>query len=197
MGASRLKQELIRQNPGAGDSAGFNHFLAVLFPAEQLRIYPYNRYIRDLNGMSHTSFMEKLKKTFQVTESDGGDPAEKGCFGMYLGGKWYMLRLQNEPEHGEGDPVSRLDLSLFQREILEPILGIENQKIDKRIEFFGGEGSTRKLQNRVDRDGGVAFMLYPVSVEELLDVADANLIMPPKSTWFAPKLRSGLLIHTF
>jgi uncharacterized protein (DUF1015 family) len=196
MGASRLREQMLSRDPEAGDFKEFNYFLSVLFPAEQLRIFPYNRYVRDLNGMKSADYMEELKKRFHVSASDRSDPSEKGQFGMFLDGKWYMLRLLHDSQV-EHDPVSRLDLSLFQREILEPILGIMDQKVDKRIEFFGGESSARKLEKRVESDGGVAFTLFPVSVEELLAVADANLIMPPKSTWFAPKLRSGLLIHTF
>jgi len=196
MGASRLREQMLSQNPEAGECEEFNYFLSVLFPAEQLRIFPYNRYVHDLNGMKSADYMEELKRRFHVSASKRSDPSEKGQFGMFLDGKWYMLRLLHDSPVAY-DPVSRLDLSLFQREILEPILGIMDQKVDKRIEFFGGESSARKLEKRVKNDGGVAFTLFPVSVEELLAVADANLIMPPKSTWFAPKLRSGLLIHTF
>jgi uncharacterized protein (DUF1015 family) len=197
MGASRLREEILRCNPGGRDSEEFNYFLSVLFPAEQLCIFPYNRYVRDLNGMNNESFIKTIQEKFRVSVAEHSMPSKKGQFGMYLAGKWYMLQSRHTSSSGEGDPVSRLDLSHFQREILETILGVVDQKVDGRIEFIGGEESVDRLKKRVDTSGGVAFTLFPVSVEELLAVADAKLIMPPKSTWFAPKLRSGLLIHTF
>ena len=171
-------------------------FPAVLFPADELRILPYNRYVRDLNGMGAKEFLEAVKKRFTVVADGAPEPDRKGVFGMYLQGKWYELFFQGPPAR-HSDPVSALDHTVLHERILRPLLGILDQTRDERIDFVGGKGSPEKLSRRVDAEGGVAFTMRPVSLEELFRVADGGMIMPPKSTWFWPKLRSGLFIHSF
>lgn len=195
-GASRVRQEMLRKYPGSKGEQEFNFFLCVLFPDEQVRIQPYNRYVSDLNGLNGDDFLMAVGKKFDVAAGTGAEPSNKGFIGMYLDGKWYELRVRDS-DTGYSDPVSSLDLSKFQRDLLGPILGIKDQKSDRRIDFVGGSESRLKLEKRVNEKGGAAFTFYPVSVPELLAVADAGRIMPPKSTWFAPKLRSGLFIHRF
>jgi uncharacterized protein (DUF1015 family) len=194
--ASRARAELKQQNPQHNGDEEYNFFLAVIFPDEQLQILPYNRVLRDLNGMTRDEFLTRVKDNFEVTENADPEPSERGTWSMYLGGRWYGLRL---PE-GKPKPeavVASLDVSILQERLLEPILGIKDVRTDKRIDFVGGMRGTAELQRLVD-DGkaAVAFSLYPTSMQELLQVSDAGQIMPPKSTWFEPKLRDGLLIHT-
>jgi uncharacterized protein (DUF1015 family) len=196
-GAARVKEEMLRKRPGAGRDEEFRFFLTVLFPSEQMRILPYNRYVSDLGGMSKEEFLAALGTRFELTAGADPEPAEKGHVGMYLGGTWYALGLKGRSVTAGADPVSNLDLSVFSKNLFEPVLGIRDQKKDERIDFIGGSENVAKIERRVDRDGGVGFTFYPVSVDELLAVADAEMIMPPKSTWFSPKLRSGLLIHRF
>ncbi|MFW6180964.1 MAG: DUF1015 domain-containing protein [Spirochaetota bacterium] len=174
----------------------YRYFLAVLFPAEQMRILPYNRYVSDLGGMGPGALLDEVKRRFHLAEG-GPEPTVKGRFGMYLAGRWYLLEPREHPHADPTDPVASLDLTVFQRLFLEPLLGIRDQKSDPRIDFVGGSDSAGRLAARVDREGGAAFTFFPVAVEELLAVADAGKIMPPKSTWFSPKLRSGLLVHRF
>ena len=195
-GASRVKKEMVdKKAPFTGEEE-WGYFLAVLFPAEELVILPYNRWICDLGGLEEDEFMEKIEDSFVLDATGETEPKEQGEFNMYIKGSWYRLRPKKQGDFGD-NPVSRLDLSLFQREILEPVLKILDQRKDKRIDFVGGEDSARKLQKLVGDKGGVAFSFYPVSIEELLGVSDAGMVMPPKSTWFVPKLRSGLLVHRF
>jgi uncharacterized protein (DUF1015 family) len=196
-GAARVKEAMLQKRPGAGVDEEFRFFLAVVFPSDRMRILPYNRYVSDLGGMNEAEFLAAVGERFELTDGAGAEPREKGSFGMYLGGTWYALRLKSPSGTGDMDPVSVLDLSVFAKNLLEPVLGIGDQKKDERIDFIGGADSVVKIERRVDREGGVGFTFYPVSVDELLDVADAGMIMPPKSTWFSPKLRSGLLIHQF
>jgi uncharacterized protein (DUF1015 family) len=195
-GASRVKQEMVkRQIPFSGNEE-WGYFLAVLFPAEELVIMPYNRWVSDLGGLGEDDLMEKVKERFTLEKTVEPEPREKGTFNMYIKGGWHLLR----PRSGSAEspnPVESLDLSLFQREILEPILGIRDQRKDKRIDFVGGAKSIVKLERLVDENGGAAFSFFPVSIAELLSVSDVGMVMPPKSTWFVPKLRSGLLIHQF
>ena len=195
--ASAVKVGLKRRtkHPGYTGEEPFNYFLSVLFPDEELMILPYNRVVRDLNGMSAEQFFEKLKEKFEL-EGIGKEPyapVQKGTFGMYLGGTWYALKIL--PQYRSADPVKGLDVSILQDHLLAPVLGIGDPRTDKRIDFIGGIRGLKELERRVGEDMEVAFSMYPTSIEELLSVADAGLLMPPKSTWFEPKLRSGLFIH--
>ena len=195
--ASAVKVGLKRrtEHPGYTGEEPFNYFLSVLFPDEELMILPYNRVVRDLNGMSTEQFFEKLKEKFELEEigKEPYAPVQKGTFGMYLGGTWYALKIL--PQYRSTDPVKGLDVSILQDHLLAPVLGIGDPRTDKRIDFIGGIRGLKELERRVGEDMEVAFSMYPTSIEELLSVADAGLLMPPKSTWFEPKLRSGLFIH--
>ena len=195
--ASAVKVGLKRRtkHPGYTGEEPFNYFLSVLFPDEELMILPYNRVVRDLNGMSTEQFFEKLKEKFELEEigKEPNAPVQKGTFGMYLDGTWYVLKIL--PQYRSADPVKGLDVSILQDHLLAPVLGIGDPRTDKRIDFIGGIRGLKELERRVGEDMEVAFSMYPTSIEELLSVADAGLLMPPKSTWFEPKLRSGLFIH--
>ncbi|MBR4206961.1 MAG: DUF1015 domain-containing protein [Lachnospiraceae bacterium] len=195
--ASAVKVGLKRreENPGFTGDEEFNYFLSVLFPDNELMIMDYNRVVHDLGGNTAESFIEKIKNRFEVSAPAAGavKPGKKGSFGMYLDGKWYSLAIKDE--YKNDDPVEGLDVSLLQKYVLDEILGISDPKTDKRIEFTGGIRGLKELEKRADLFGGVAFSMYPTSIGELFDVADAGRLMPPKSTWFEPKLRSGLFIH--
>lgn len=193
--AVRVGQELRAANPAHDGTEEYNWFLAVLFPANQLRILPYNRLVKDLNGLTPESLIAGVRKHFAVEPNAAPEPPKPGCIAMYLGGKWYGL--QWDPATG-ADPISRLDVSALQDRILAPLLGIEDPRTSKRIEFVGGIRGTGELVSKVDGgEATVAFSMFPTTVEQLMDIADAGQIMPPKSTWFEPKLRSGLFVHTF
>ena len=183
------------KHPGYTGEEPFNYFLSVLFPDEELMILPYNRVVRDLKGMSTEQFFEKLKEKFELEEigKEPYAPVQKGTFGMYLDGTWYALKIL--PQYRSADPVKGLDVSILQDHLLAPVLGIGDPRTDQRIDFIGGIRGLKELERRVGEDMEVAFSMYPTSIEELLSVADAGLLMPPKSTWFEPKLRSGLFIH--
>ncbi len=173
----------------------FNYFLSVLFPDEELMIMPYNRVVKDLNGLTKEEFVEKLEQLF-IVEKLGNNPYspdEKGVIGMYLDNEWYRLKANSELM--SSDPVRGLDVSILQDNVLNPILGIEDPRVDKRIDFIGGIRGLAELERRCATDMKVAFSMYPTSIDELFAVSDAGRLMPPKSTWFEPKLRSGLFIH--
>ena len=195
--ASAVKVGLKRraENPGYTGEEPFNYFLSFLFPDEELMILPYNRVVKDLNGMSREQFFEAVKGKFELEEigKEPYAPAEKGTFGMYLDNTWYALKVL--PQYRSTDPVKGLDVSILQDQLLGPVLGIGDPRTDKRIDFIGGIRGLKELERRVREDMEIAFSMYPTSIEELLAVADAGLLMPPKSTWFEPKLRSGLFIH--
>lgn len=198
--ASAVKAGLKRRkdHPGYDGTEEFNYFLSVLFPAEELHIFDYNRVVTDLNGHSFEAFLDLLENNFQITKTDAQAlcPSKKGEIGLYGNGSWYMLKA-GRTLFSE-DPVDKLDVSILQNVILEPILGIRDVKTDPRIQFVGGIRGLEILSEMVDASGdGAAFAMYPTSMEELLQVADAGRLMPPKSTWFEPKLRSGLFIHEF
>ncbi len=179
-------------------SAEYDHFLSVLFPDDELMIMDYNRVVKDLNGLSEDRFFDLLRKKFTVEAAASAPfaPEKKGEFGMYISGSWYNL-IAKENARSQ-DPVTGLDVSILQNELLSPILGIEDPKTDPRIDFVGGIRGLKELEKMVDsHEFTVAFSMYPTSISELFAVADAGELMPPKSTWFEPKLRSGLLIHTF
>ena len=195
--ASAVKVGLMRRDahPDYTGEEEFNYFLSVLFADEELRILDYNRVVRDLNGYSEDAFIEKIAESFVVEErgSAACRPGRKGTFGMYLNGQWYHLTAR---EHIlSKDVVEGLDVALLQRHLLEPVLGITDPKTDKRIDFVGGIRGLEELERRVHTDMKVAFAMYPTSIGELFQVADSGMLMPPKSTWFEPKLRSGLFLH--
>jgi len=176
------------------DSANVDVFLAVAFPSDQVRILPYNRVVRDLNGMTSGHFLGDVARHFAMTSGDAS-PEEKGQVSMYVAGKWYSVDLESGGLPGTG-VIDALDCNVLQERLMRPILGIQDVRTDRRIDFVGGAKGTHTLEQLVDSGrAAVAFSLYPVSVVELMDVADAGEIMPPKSTWFEPKLRDGLLIH--
>ncbi len=182
-------------NPTHTGKEEYNYFLSVLFPQSQLEILDYNRVVKDLNGLSEEAFLEKLSQSFQVKKQEGRvRPAKKGEWGMYLAESWYLLTLKEETEI-PSDAVNTLDVSILQEYCLRPILGIEDPKTDKRIDFIGGIRGLEELERRVHKDCKVAFSLKATSMDELFAVADQGLLMPPKSTWFEPKLRSGLFLH--
>ncbi len=173
----------------------FNWFMAILFPANQLRVLAYNRCVKDLNGMTASAFLDKVRSAFRVSEDAAERPWERGHVNMYLDGKWYNLDCGETPK---ADPVASLDVSILQTRLLDPILGIHDPRADKRIEYISGARGTNVLKSLVDSDcASVAFSMFPVEIRQLMSIADANGIMPPKSTWFDPKPLSGLLIHTF
>lgn len=193
--AARVGKELRDANPNHSGEEDYNWFLTVLFPASELKVLPYNRLVLDLNSHSPEDFLAQIKNVCPVTESAEPNPDAVGKLSMYFQGKWYGLDLTGLA--GE-DPISQLDVSKLQDYILSPILGIADPRTSDRIEFIGGIRGTKELIKRVDQgDGPVAFSMYAVTVEQLMAIADAGQIMPPKSTWFEPKLRSGLFVHTF
>jgi uncharacterized protein (DUF1015 family) len=183
-----------RARDAVRDSDEANSFLAVAFPSDQLRILPYNRVVRDLKGMTPEHFLGEVARTFAMT-SGSATPSEKGEVSMYVAGKWYTVDLESAGVFGTS-VIDTLDGNVLQERLLKPILGIQDVRTDKRIDFVGGAKGTQMLEQLVDSGRmAVAFSMYPVSVVELMDVSDAGEIMPPKSTWFEPKLRDGLLIH--
>lgn len=195
--ASAVKVGLKRraEHPDYDGSEEFNYFLSVLFADEQLMIMDYNRVVKDLNNCEPQAFVDKVKSIFGVEEDKSTDhyPTHKGEFSMYLEGKWYRCQIREEDK--SIDPVEGLDVSILQKKLLSPVLGIGDPRVDKRIDFVGGIRGLAELEKRVASDCKVAFAMYPTSIQELFDVADAGMLMPPKSTWFEPKLRSGLFIH--
>lgn len=204
--ASAVKVGLARReaNPGYDGTEEFNYFMSVLFPASQLSILAYNRVVRDLNGLTKDEFLNALageNGPFEIIHKQESqlEPIDKGAVGMYLDREWYGLGVK--PEFESSDPVDGLDVSILQEKVLAPILGIGDPRTDERIEFVGGIRGLRELERKVNRidargDGpAVAFAMFPTSIDELLNVADAGRLMPPKSTWFEPKLRSGLFAH--
>lgn len=195
--ASAAKVGLKRReaNPNYTGEEEFNYFLSVLFPDEELHILDYNRVVKDLNGLTTEEFLEKVSGSFTVEKmgKDAFKPQKKGTFGMYLEEEWYCLTAREEIQ--SADAVAGLDVSLLQDNLLAPILGIQDPKSDKRIDFVGGIRGLAELEKRVHTDMKVAFSMYPTSIDELFAVADAERLMPPKSTWFEPKLRSGLFLH--
>jgi len=194
--AARVGKERAEANPRHAGTEEYNFFLAVLFPHNQLRIMDYNRVVKDLNGKSPEQFMAEVKKVFAVQEQPGqARPAKKGEYGMYLNKRWYRLTAPASLLSA-ADPVERLDVSTLQKHLLQPLLAIDDPRTSKRIDFVGGIRGLGELERRVNSgEMAVAFALYPTSINELLAIADAGKIMPPKSTWFEPKLRDGVVIH--
>lgn len=195
--AALVGDEKRRQNPAHKGNEEYNYFMAVCFPDDQLTIIDYNRVVKDLNGLTDEQFIEKLKKNFDV-ELKGKDiykPSKLHNFSMYLSGNWYSLTAK-AGTYDDKDPIGVLDVTVSSNLILDEILGIKDLRTDKRIDFVGGIRGLGELKRRVDSgEMRVALALYPVSMQQLIDIADTNNIMPPKTTWFEPKLRSGLVIH--
>lgn len=184
-----------KEHPGYTGEEEFNYFLCTLFAEEELEILDYNRVVKDLNGLSEIEFLEKIKESFEVEEAEESPyaPKQKKEFGMYLGKKWYKLQIKKEQI--SDDVVESLDVSILQDKLLKPILGIKEPGKDNRIIFVGGIRGLKELEHCVENGFQVAFSMYPTSMQELFSVADAGRLMPPKSTWFEPKLRSGLFLH--
>ena len=197
--AARVGQECMAKNPAHRGDEEYCYFLAVTFPASQLRIIDYNRVVRDLNGLSESELLELLKASFDV-ECKGQEiytPSSLHNFAMYLGGEWYSLTAK-AGTYDDSDPIGVLDVTVLSNLVLDKILGIKDLRTSKRIDFVGGIRGLGELQQRVDSgEMKVAFALYPVSMQQLIDIADTGNIMPPKTTWFEPKLRSGVVIHSF
>ncbi len=192
--AVRVGEKRRQENPGYDGTEEYNFFLAVIFPHDQLNILPYNRVIRDLNDMSEKEFLEKIAVNFHLTKKDRKEPEMTRQFCMYCGGKWYSL----EPKFNvSNDPIEGLDVKILQDNVFCPLFGIENPRTDNRISFIGGIRGTKELEKLVDSgEYKVAFSMFPTTIEQLMNVSDMDGIMPPKSTWFEPKLRSGLFVHT-
>ncbi|MET0624634.1 MAG: DUF1015 family protein [Pyrinomonadaceae bacterium] len=197
--ASRARAELKDKNPNHTGEEDYNRFLAVVFPDEQMQILPYHRVLKDLNGRSPEEFLEEVRRRFNVTDDAKREgPGKPGHWHMYLGGRWYGLTLRDDAARTlSDDPTAALDVSLLQNNLLDPVLGVADPRTDKRIDFVGGIRGTQELERLVDSGRAqVAFALYATSIEDLLRVSDAGGVMPPKSTWFEPKLRDAILIHT-
>ena len=197
--AARVGAERKALNPAHTGDEEYNFFMAVCFPESQLKIIDYNRVVRDLNGMTETQLIGKLGNDFDVMcrGTEIYTPSELHEFSMYLGGKWYSLKAR-PGRYDDSDPIGVLDVTILSRLVLDKLLGIKDLRTDKRIDFVGGIRGLGELSRRVDSgEMQVAFALYPVSMEQLIRIADSGNIMPPKTTWFEPKLRSGLAIHTF
>jgi uncharacterized protein (DUF1015 family) len=197
--ASAVKVGVMRRNdiPDYTGDEEFNFFLSVIFPDSDLLIMDYNRVVKDLNGLSSEEYMAKVSEKFDVSIYEGEGPykpSSKYTYGMYLDGKWYKLTAK-EGTYNPNDPVERLDVSILQDNLLRPILAIEDPRTDKRIDFVGGIRGLHELEKRVNECMKVAFSMYPTTIDDLMSIADAGKVMPPKSTWFEPKLRSGLFTH--
>lgn len=185
------------ENPDHTGEEEYNYFLSVLFPHQQLEILDYNRVVQDLNGLSKDDFLDKIEKNFEiepVPDKKTAKPKERNHMGMYIDGEWYSLRVK-KGSFDDNDPVKRLDVQILMDNLLSPVLEIGSPRTDDRIDFVGGIRGLEELEKRVDSGEAVAFAMYPTSIEEVMDIADAGKLMPPKSTWFEPKLRSGLFVH--
>ncbi|MBQ8503444.1 MAG: DUF1015 domain-containing protein [Clostridia bacterium] len=195
--AVKVGEKRRAENPDFTGEEEFNFFLAVAFPKDELEIMDYNRVMKDLNGYEKDEFLKKMSEKFSLEEYNGEGqykPTEKHTFGMYLEGKWYKLTAK-DGTFNENAPVDRLDVSILQNNCITPIFGIEDPRTDKRIDFVGGIRGLSELERRCSLDMKIAFSMYPTSLEDLMAIADAGEVMPPKSTWFEPKLLSGLFIH--
>ncbi len=197
--ASRARENKRKANPNHTGDEEYNYFIAVIFPGEQLHIMPYNRVVFDLNGNSKEEFLNKVSEKFEVQKSDKKEPTARRSFGMYLDGEWYELKARDSilaSNSLSATVGSKLDISILQNFLLNPVLGIEDQRTSNRIDFIGGIRGTKELEKLVDSGKAiVAFSMFPVSIDDLMNISDAGEVMPPKSTWFEPKLRDGLLTH--
>jgi uncharacterized protein (DUF1015 family) len=193
--AARVARERMEANPHHSGVEDYNWFLTVLFPKSEIKILSYNRVVADLNAQTPEFFLDTLRKNHGLRDAGSGESTGPGDVRVALGGRWYRINLKSDPQ---ADPADRLDVSQLQDQVLTPVLGIGDPRTDKRINFIGGIRGSTELTRMVDQgSAAVAFALYPVKVAQLMDIADAGQIMPPKSTWFEPKLRSGLFVHTF
>ncbi len=193
--AARAKAEKMKTDSNPSDDKEYNFFLSVFFPATQLKILDYNRVLFTMNGLSKEEFLKKVEEKFEIVRENDSTPKEAKEFGMYLDGKWVILKAK-EGTYPENDPVESLDVAILQNNLLHPILGIGDPRSDENIDFVGGIRGLKELEKRVDsKECTMAFSLFPTSIEQLMSVADAGKVMPPKSTWFEPKLRSGLMTH--
>jgi uncharacterized protein (DUF1015 family) len=194
---TRVGQKRRKANPAHTGKEPYNFFLSVIFPHDEMQILAYNRVVKDLGGRSPGAFREALSEWFEIEEipqTTDPTPQKPHEFGLYVGGQWYRLQAKAKA-YDETDPVGSLDVSILQEKVLAPILGIENPRTDQRVDFVGGIRGVGELEKRCRQGWAAAFLLYPTTIEQLLSVADAGKIMPPKSTWFEPKLRSGMVIH--
>ena len=194
--AVRYGQACRARNPHPTGHEPYESFMAVVFPHNQLRIFDYNRVVKDLNGVSPEQFLARIGEKFEVSAAATRQPSQPASFGMYLEGQWYTLKAR-AGSYPADDPIKRLDVSILQDNLLSPVLGIHDPRTDKRIDFVGGIRGMDELERRVKEGYAVAFSMYPTSLDQLIDVADAGEVMPPKSTWFEPKLRSGLLVRLY
>ena len=193
--ASRARETLQSQNAHHTGAEDYNFFQCVLFPSDQVRILAYNRVVKDLNGYTPADFLREVEREFEISENAPPAPTSRGHFSMYLGGRWYGLQIKDEVTK-RLSMIDRLDVSVLQNKMLASVLGIQDIRTDKRIDFIGGMRGTQELERLVNEGrAAVAFSLYPTTVDDLMAIADAGEIMPPKSTWFEPKLRDGLLSH--
>jgi uncharacterized protein (DUF1015 family) len=197
--ASAVKVGLKRreENPNFTGEEEYNYFLSVIFPDKDLYIMDYNRVVKDLNGLTKEELLTKIEEKFDIEKAEQGvqfKPSKKHTFGMFLEGQWFKL-IAKEGTFDKNDPVERIDAEILQKNLLNPTLGIGNPRTDKRIDFVGGIRGLGELEKRVSKDMKIAFSMYPTSIEDLFSIADAGEVMPPKSTWFEPKLRSGLIVH--
>ncbi len=193
--ATIVKAEREAANPDHNGDEEYNFFLSVIFPHNQMKILPYNRAVKNLNSNTVEQFIEKISDKFTIEETEQKEPESTQVFCMYLEGKWYKLKAK-EDSFNKNDAVQSLDVAILQNNLLDPILGIKDPRKDEKIDFIGGIRGTKELERLVDNQlFTVAFSLYPTTIEQLFDVADSGKIMPPKSTWFEPKLRSGLITH--
>jgi uncharacterized protein (DUF1015 family) len=194
--AVRYGQAHRAANPHPQGDESYEYFMAVIFPHNQLKIFDYNRIVRDLNGLTSAEFLKRVEEKFVVTPAASRQPSRATTFGMYMEGQWYSLEAR-PGSYPVDDPIKRLDVSILQDNLLAPVLGILDPRTDKRVDFVGGIRGMDELERRVKSGFAVAFSLFPTSLGQLMDVADAGEVMPPKSTWFEPKLRSGLLVRLY
>jgi uncharacterized protein (DUF1015 family) len=193
--ATRIRDARRAANASHTGGEPYNYFLTVIFPHDQMMILDYNRVVRDLNGRTPQALLEEIAERFEIEAVDSGKPTRSTTFGMYLEGRWHRLTAR-EGSYPVGDPVRGLDVSILQENLLAPVLGIGDPRSDERVDFVGGIRGLEELERLVDSgEWAVAFALYPTSIEQLFSVADAGMVMPPKSTWFEPKLRSGLIVR--
>ncbi|MBM7836044.1 DUF1015 domain-containing protein [Clostridium sardiniense] len=195
--AAKVGQMRRKETPGYTGNEDFNYFLAVAFPDEDLYVMDYNRVVKDLGNLNKEEFIDKVSESFGISKykGEGGyKPTKKHTFGMYIDNEWFILEAKKY-SFNENDPIDRLDVSILQKNLLERVLNIKDVRTSDRIDFIGGIRGLKELERRVNKDMKVAFSMYPTEIHDVMDVADINKVMPPKSTWFEPKLRSGLFIH--